>query len=68
MLTFPDDPNDIAAAHAMRLVRIAELSFVAGCPATLPPDSVAGRIRKSSDLDGAWAQALARHGACVGTK
>ena len=67
-LTFPDDPNDVAAAHAMRLIRIAELSLVVGCPTALPPDSLAGRIRTSSDLNDAWAQASARRAACRGAK
>ncbi len=53
-LTWPEDYNDAARAHAVELLAIAETTFVAGCPPGAPPtDLVAttahGRV---SGLDG----------------
>lgn len=37
-LTWPSDYNRAARAHAVELLRIAEASFVAGCPRDRPPN------------------------------
>jgi hypothetical protein len=69
-LIFPEDPYDVPADHAMRLLRIAELSLAAGCPGSTPPAYVTSRVGGSSPaLQATWTEALARQKACkAGTR
>jgi hypothetical protein len=63
-LTFPDATGDVAEDHAMRLLRIAEMGFVAGCPAAQPPALPANLLSDGASLAASWKQAQAQQAAC----
>ncbi len=67
-LTFPFALHDIAADHAVHLLRIAELKFTPGCPeAAMTASIVKQGARNETEFKGLWAQAFAKHATC-GTK
>jgi hypothetical protein len=63
-LIFPDRTGDVADDHAMRLLRITEMGFVAGCPAAQPPALPSNVLSDGSSLAAAWKKALAQQAAC----
>lgn len=52
-LTWPEDYNDAARAHAVELLAIAESTFVSGCAPSVPPANVldGGAHGKVSSID-----------------
>jgi hypothetical protein len=47
-ITWPRDLNDDAEAYAAELLEIAEASFTAGCPGTVPPPDLATQLGELS--------------------